>query len=267
LEEVIGMVYLKRKIDAYLTQWKQDAKHKPLIVKGPRQIGKTESVKRFITNNYDHVIYINFVEEPKYKMITADGYNAEAIIKNNQEICDTICRITEDLHKKELIPTHHITLCWHNDRLMRLTALTDNDDGKSRISKFARHSQRRAHHKGALPNHAGWVLDQETFFKNHDFTRSVAFFSCATNAAKHKQAIKVTLPAGLYLEMVFSGTFYENGNRLVKRITDFLEANKMTAVGDIYVLPLENHWFSCSCSQYVNKIFLRVVDQTPQEIY
>ncbi len=191
----------------------------------------------------------------------------EANIKNNQVICDTISRITEDLHKKELIPTHHITLCWHNDRLMRLTALNEDDDGKSRISKFARHSQRRAHHKGALPNHAGWVLDQEAFFRNHDFTRSIAFFSCATNAGKHKQAIKVTLPAGLYLEMIFSGTFYENGNSLVKRITDFLEANKMTAVGDIYVLPLENHWFSCSCSQYVNKIFLRVVDQTPQEIY
>lgn len=76
------MVYLERKIDAYLTHWKQDEEHKPLIVKGPRQIGKTESVKRFATNNYDHVIYINFVEEPKYKMIIADGYNAEAIIKN-----------------------------------------------------------------------------------------------------------------------------------------------------------------------------------------
>ena len=32
--------------------------------------------------NYQSVITINFVEEPKYKMITADGYKADDIIKN-----------------------------------------------------------------------------------------------------------------------------------------------------------------------------------------
>jgi hypothetical protein len=59
-----------------------DTDKKPLIVKGPRQVGKTESIKRFGVNNYGSVIYINFVEEPKYKMITTDGYNAGDIIKN-----------------------------------------------------------------------------------------------------------------------------------------------------------------------------------------
>lgn len=76
------MVYLERKIDAYLVQWKNDENHKPLIVKGPRQVGKTESIRRFAEQNYQSVIYINFVEEPKYKMITGDGYSADAIIKN-----------------------------------------------------------------------------------------------------------------------------------------------------------------------------------------
>ena len=76
------MVYLERKIDAYLEQWKNDENHKPLIVKGPRQVGKTESIRRFAEQNYQSVIYINFVEEPKYKMITGDGYNTDAIIKN-----------------------------------------------------------------------------------------------------------------------------------------------------------------------------------------
>ena len=76
------MVYLERKIDVYLEQWKNDETHKPLIVKGPRQVGKTESIRRFAEQNYQSVIYINFVEEPKYKMITGDGYNTDAIIKN-----------------------------------------------------------------------------------------------------------------------------------------------------------------------------------------
>lgn len=76
------MRYLKRKIDLFLAQWKEDSDRKPLIVKGPRQVGKTESIKRFAQANYASVIYINFVEEPKYKLITADGYKAEEIIKN-----------------------------------------------------------------------------------------------------------------------------------------------------------------------------------------
>ena len=40
-------LYLKRKIDAFLSIWKQNNDRKPLIVKGPRQVGKTESIKKF----------------------------------------------------------------------------------------------------------------------------------------------------------------------------------------------------------------------------
>lgn len=76
------MCYLKRKIDSFLTAWRAAPRHKPLIVKGPRQVGKTESVRRFAESSYENVIYINFVEEPKYKLITADGYRTDDIVKN-----------------------------------------------------------------------------------------------------------------------------------------------------------------------------------------
>ena len=81
-KEASEMLYLRRKIDAFLAEWKANPDRKPLIVKGPRQVGKTESIKRFGDMNYQSVITINFVEEPKYKMITADGYKADDIIKN-----------------------------------------------------------------------------------------------------------------------------------------------------------------------------------------
>lgn len=74
-------MYLKRKIDDFLIQWKESPRKKPLIVKGPRQIGKTESILHFGRQCYQHVVYINFVEEPKYRSITADGYKAASIIK------------------------------------------------------------------------------------------------------------------------------------------------------------------------------------------
>lgn len=75
-------IYLSRKIDQYLKSWKNDQDRKPLIIKGPRQVGKTESILRFAADSYKSVIYINFVEEPKYRLITEDGYKAEDIIRN-----------------------------------------------------------------------------------------------------------------------------------------------------------------------------------------
>lgn len=76
------MDYLRRKIDDFLREWKQNPNRKPLVVKGPRQIGKTESIRRFASRNYEQVIEINFVEEPKYKLIVEEGYKTADIIKN-----------------------------------------------------------------------------------------------------------------------------------------------------------------------------------------
>lgn len=75
--------YLKRKIDAFLLDWKNTPNKKPLIVKGCRQIGKTESIRHFaISAGYESFIEINFVKDQKYKNIIIDGYETNQIIKN-----------------------------------------------------------------------------------------------------------------------------------------------------------------------------------------
>jgi len=75
-------MYLKRKIDLFLDQWKSDPNHKPLILRGPRQVGKTESIRQFAIHNYKHIVEINFVEEERYRTITSAGYSVDDIIKN-----------------------------------------------------------------------------------------------------------------------------------------------------------------------------------------
>ena len=75
-------MYFKRKIDNFLIEWKNNPSHKPLIVKGARQIGKTESILHFANENYSNVIYINFVLDRKYSAIVNDGYDVETVIKN-----------------------------------------------------------------------------------------------------------------------------------------------------------------------------------------
>ena len=73
---------LKRKIDKYLTDWKNRPDRKPLIIKGARQIGKTRSVEWFASQNYASVIEINFIEQKKYRDIFNDGFEVNAILKN-----------------------------------------------------------------------------------------------------------------------------------------------------------------------------------------
>ena len=60
---------LKRKIEAVLKSWKETEGHKPLVIKGCRQCGKTYSVRQFAQENYDHEIYLNFFENKSYASV------------------------------------------------------------------------------------------------------------------------------------------------------------------------------------------------------
>lgn len=73
---------LKRKVDDILLQWKNSVDRKPLIVKGARQIGKTESIRLFARNHYRYVVEINFALQKQYRTIFEAGYEVDTIIKN-----------------------------------------------------------------------------------------------------------------------------------------------------------------------------------------
>ena len=53
-----------------------------MIVKGARQIGKTDAIENFAKNNYKHVVEINFILQKQFKNIFDDGFEADKIIKN-----------------------------------------------------------------------------------------------------------------------------------------------------------------------------------------
>lgn len=76
------MELLERKIDKFLNEWKQNPERKPLIVRGARQIGKTESIRAFGRANYESVLEMNFVLQKKFRNLFNDGYEVDQIIKN-----------------------------------------------------------------------------------------------------------------------------------------------------------------------------------------
>lgn len=73
---------LIRKATQHLIEWKKRKAHKPLIINGARQVGKTFIVRQFGRDYYQNIIEINFALQPKYKTIFDDGFDAESILKN-----------------------------------------------------------------------------------------------------------------------------------------------------------------------------------------
>ncbi len=73
---------LKRKIETYLSDWKRSDNKKPLVIKGVRQCGKTYIVKKFAKDNYENVVYMNFILEPDKKSAFAGNLDVETIILN-----------------------------------------------------------------------------------------------------------------------------------------------------------------------------------------
>ncbi len=76
------MKRLSRKIDTYLQTWKKDPHHLPLIVKGARQIGKTEAIRHFGEQHYASVVEINFALQKKFRGIFDDGFDVNTILRN-----------------------------------------------------------------------------------------------------------------------------------------------------------------------------------------
>ncbi len=79
---------LKRKIEKKLVEWKNNPRKRPVVIKGPRQCGKTYSVLKFAQENYRHVVYLNFLEDPKYGAAFAGSLKMDEIIKNLSSFSD-----------------------------------------------------------------------------------------------------------------------------------------------------------------------------------
>jgi hypothetical protein len=70
----------RRKIENVLQSWLEDTSHKPLVVKGVRQCGKTSSVMDFARKHFKNVVYLDFREHPDYKKFFTPNLEVDSII-------------------------------------------------------------------------------------------------------------------------------------------------------------------------------------------
>ena len=73
---------MERKISLFFTKWKKDLIRKPLVVYGPRQIGKTFTVLKFGKNEYKNVVYFNADNNKRLLEIFKQEKSPDKIIVN-----------------------------------------------------------------------------------------------------------------------------------------------------------------------------------------
>lgn len=71
---------LRRKVQDALLAWKNTEGHSPLVLKGCRQCGKTFSVQEFGRQNYEHVVYLNFLQDANYASVFSGSLEVDHLV-------------------------------------------------------------------------------------------------------------------------------------------------------------------------------------------
>ena len=207
------------------------------------------------------------------------------IIRENERIRNSISVITNKLNEERKELRNQVFIRSYPPRYVKVNPLTEKDDGKDRIVLFARASHKTLHNRSLLEKQQGWVISQEDFFSGHCSNVSTGFFFFLNGPVKNhhfetagsgqntsdvltinenktearsKKYYILTLPESLYCEMTFDGTFYEKADEISIRIKQQLEKYKLKPVGDVFVLPVRNHWFTRNSQDYVTQLFFQV---------
>ena len=79
-------MYYRRIIDRYLEQWAQKEEHKPMLLRGARQVGKSTAV-RHLGVSFENFIEINFEKQPEYKGVFKSNLVVGRIVSEISAIC------------------------------------------------------------------------------------------------------------------------------------------------------------------------------------
>ncbi|MBB5335185.1 MerR family transcriptional regulator [Pectinatus brassicae] len=142
-----------------------------------------------------------------------------------------------------------------------LTHIENNQLGKNIIKMTARHVYKIFSKNEFREKNVGWVINKNDFFSNI-YNKSIAFYSIYdTEEYLNNHSIYIR-PAGLYISMVFKGTYYEKAPQLMPKLNNFMKINNLIPVSDIFVMPLKNHWLTTDVSQYINQLTIHVQNKT-----
>lgn len=81
-------MYIERKIDIELLEWKDATSKKPLLIRGARQVGKSTAIRN-LSKHFDYFIEINFDEQQLYQNLFANTSDVHDLLEQLAIITQT----------------------------------------------------------------------------------------------------------------------------------------------------------------------------------
>ena len=82
----MSKLYFKRLIDSYLVEWAGQEIHKPVLLRGARQVGKSTAV-RHLGEQFESYVEINFERQPEFKSIFKENFVISRIVSQLSAMC------------------------------------------------------------------------------------------------------------------------------------------------------------------------------------
>ena len=79
-------MYYERIIDKYLTEWASRPTHKPILLRGARQVGKSTAV-RHLGKQFKYYVEINLEKQPDYKTLFIKDLQVNRIVPQMAAMC------------------------------------------------------------------------------------------------------------------------------------------------------------------------------------
>ena len=73
---------MERQLMSQLVHWQSNPQRKPLLLRGPRQVGKTWLLKRFGAQRFKNVVYVNFDEAQELAALLETSKNIPRIVEH-----------------------------------------------------------------------------------------------------------------------------------------------------------------------------------------
>ena len=72
-------MYYPRIIDRYMSQWATATDHKPLLLRGARQVGKSTAV-RHLAEQFESFVEVNFERQPLFGRVFDEDLDVSRIV-------------------------------------------------------------------------------------------------------------------------------------------------------------------------------------------
>lgn len=183
----------------------------------------------------------------------------EEAIKHNQRIHNNIQVVFQQLQKVKESTLEQITITFRKEKLFFLSPIPADCSGNESIDILAKHNLRVFSKEHFKEKAVGWLVDKDIFLQGKN-AHALAFFSSLNPDYSNNKHCYVR-PAGLYMTMRFQGTFRQNLPTLAQKFREALANNNLQAIGNLYIMPLKNHWMTPEPDEYIYQISLQVAKQ------